>query len=569
MRPLDYQRKTFCTEGAIYVTMATILRFNDLECLNEGASGSLGAGLAVLARADFPTVRGFVVTPLVFSDFLKKEEIAAALNLYNSGAEDPKESWRNVKAVFRRARIIWNQEMDILTAFRELDATASIVTTSKFGVSASPIYASAGQDLLDGIKHCWLKWLKGNLDKLEQQDMPAVLIREIFDSETSLELRKKNQAIIARAVFGLPEGLNDSSISGDIYEFKPDGELERIEQRQQLFQYIMKAQGPAKIELDEEFQNEEKASGDMLTSLLPLRIFMNDNPGIERCGICFVSSRPVVCSAALVSQREDIMELPQREQSLSLMEEKKPTPISIIQHGPVVATKLFLNIEEPDDINRLTDEYVEGLMISKNIELSEINQIVSDAKRRFKTSQAIVEIQSEEHEDIASTMREIMSHEVEAGILIPGIRSSEELTKVIGNINQALEGLAPKPKMWLRVMYPSNLFFMDTLASKADVLALDLDMLGRLMLGGGEDGHWLIFSFQALEKALGEALEDCSKSNSSIAVLSEDLVAMPSLLEFLIRNGTQILCVQPQDIHTIRHIVASVEKRMLLESGRN
>ena len=550
--------------------MATVLRFNDLECLNESASGSLGAGLAVLARADFPTIRGFVVTPIVFSDFLKKEEIAAALNLYNSGAEDPKESWRNVKAVFRRARIIWNQEMDILTAFRELDATASIVTTSKFGVSASPIYASAGQDLLDGIKHCWLKWLKGNLDKLEQQDMPAVLIREIFDSETSLELRKKNQAIIARAVFGLPEGLNDSSISGDIYEFKPDGELERIEQRQQLFQYIMKAQGPAKIELDEEFQNEEKASGDMLASLLPLRMFMNDNPGIERCGICFVSSRPVVCSAALVSQREDIMELPQRDYSLSLMEQKKVVQAPpTIQHGPVVATKLFLNIEEPDDINRLADEYVEGLMISKNIDQGEISQIVAEAKRRFKTSQAVIELKSEKSEDIAGIMREIMGHEVEPCILIPGIRSSDELAKVINHLNLALEGLAPKPKIWLRVMYPSNLFFMDTLASKADVLALDLDMLGRLMLGGGEDGHWLIFSHATLEKALGEALEDCSKANSGIAVLSEDLIAMPSLLEFLIRNGTQILCVEPQDIQTIRHIVASVEKRMLLESGRN
>ncbi len=559
--------KTFCTEGAIYVTMATILRFNDLECLNESASGSLGAGLAVLARADFPIVRGFVVTPLVFSDFLKKEEIAAALNLYNSGAEDPKESWRNVKAVFRRARIMWNQEMDILTAFRELDATASIVTTSKFGVSASPVYASAGQDLLDGIKHCWLKWLKGNLDKLEQQDMPAVLIREIFDSETSLELRKKNQAIIARAVFGLPEGLMDPAVSGDIYEFKPDGELERIEQRQQSYQYIMKPQGPAKVELDEEFQNEEKASGDMLTSLLPLRIFMNDNPGIERCGICFVSSRPVVCSAVLASQREDIMELPQREYSLSLMEQKKVTQTPAIQHGPVVATKLFLNIEEPDDINRLADEYVEGLIISKDIDQGEISQIVAEAKRRFKTSQVVLELKSENSEDIADTMREIMGHEVEAGILIPGIRSSDELAKVINHLNLALEGLAPRPKIWVRVMYPSNLFFMDTLASKADVLALDLDMLGRLMLGGGEDGHWLIFSFQALEKALGEALISCS--GKGIAVLSEDLIAMPSLLEFLIRNGTQILCVQPQDIQTIRHIVASVEKRMLLESGRN
>jgi len=267
-----------------------------------------------------------------------------------------------------------------------------------------------------------------------------------------------------------------------------------------------------------------------------------------------------------MSEHEDIIELPKREFSLSLMEQNKPVQTSTIQHGPVIATKLFLNVEGQDSINRLADEYIEGLMISKNIEQNEISQIVSEAKRRFKTSQVVIELKNENHEDIANTMREIMKQDVQPGILIPGIRSSDELAKVINNLNLALEGLSPRPKIWLRIMYPSNLFFMDALSNKADVLALDLDMLGRLMLGGGEDGHWLIFSHAALEKALGEALISCS--DSEIAVISEDLVAMPSLLEFLIRKGTQILCVEPQDIQTVRHIVASVEKRMLLEGSR-
>ena len=64
-------------------------------------------------------------------------------------------------------------------------------------------------------------------------------------------------------------------------------------------------------------------------------------------------------------------------------------------------------------------------------------------------------------------------------------------------------------------------------------------------------------------------MESCSGMDSSIAVLSKDLIAMPSLLEFLVRNGTEILCVVPRDLQTIQHIVASVEKRMLLETGRS
>ena len=552
------------------------MRFNDLGCLNESATGSLGAGLAVFARADFPIIRGIVVTPLVFSDFLKKEEIKAALDLYESGAEDPKESWRNVKAVFNRARIMWNHEMEILTAFRELDATVSIVTTSKYGVSASPIYAHTGQDLLDGVKHCWLKWLKGNLEKLEQQEMPAVLVREIFDSEASIELRKKGQNIIARAVFGLPEGLQDPTVSGDIYEFKADGELERIEQREQKFQYIMEPQGPKKIDVDPVFSGEEKASGEMLTGLGNIIKFMGEAHGIERCCICFVSSRPIICSAMLVSQQDGIVELPQRETSLTLMEKPKKIIQQDMKHGPVVATKLFIVIDNPDDLGLLDDEYIEGIIISNNVRAEDISDIATEAKRRFRTSQIVMEMKAGGTDDIKSCVQEIIALEIEPGILIPGIRSSEELAKEISTINSALEGLVPRAKIWVRIMYPSNLFFMDSLASNGDVLALDLDMLGRLMLGGGEDGHWLIFSFKALEKALGEALlsvrnQKASNSGmgSTIAVLSEDLVAMPSLLEFLIRNGTQILCVVPRDLQTIRHIVASVEKRMLLETGRS
>ena len=549
--------------------MESILRFNDLGCLNEGAAGSLGAGLAVFARAEFPTVRGFVVTPLVFSDFLKKEEIRAALDLYESGAEDPKESWRNVKAVFNRARIMWNHEMDILTSFRELNATVSIVTTSKYGSSASSIYAHSGQDLLDGIKHCWLKWLKGNMEKLEQQEMPAVLVREMFDSEASIELRKKGQEIIARGVFGLPEGLQDPTVSGDIYEFKADMELERLEQRVQKFQYIMRPQGPVKVDVDSEFSDEEKVTGEMLSSLDEIMKFMGEAHGIERCGICFVSSRPIICSAMLVSQKEGIIELPQRESSLTLMEKPRKAKIQDIKHGPVVATKLFIVLDNPDDLGLLADEYIEGIIVSNKVNADDIAEIASEAKRRFRTSQVIIEMKPEESDKIASSVQEIIAMEIEPGILIPGIRSSEELAKVIGNINSALEGIAPRAKIWVRIMYPSNLFFMDSLAKNGDVLALDLDMLGRLMLGGGEDGHWLIFSFKALEKALGEALASCSEMDNSIAVLSEDLVAMPSLLEFLVRNGTEILCVVPRDLQTIRHIVASVEKRMLLETGRS
>jgi hypothetical protein len=103
------------------------------------------------------------------------------------------------------------------------------------------------------------------------------------------------------------------------------------------------------------------------------------------------------------------------------------------------------------------------------------------------------------------------------------------------------------------------------MAKSADVLALDLDSLSRLMLGGGEGGEWMLHAMPALETALEGAF---SNKPAAFAILSEDMVAMPSMLEFLVRRGADIICVRPPEIHTVKHIIASVEKRMLLEQGR-
>jgi len=110
-------------------------------------------------------------------------------------------------------------------------------------------------------------------------------------------------------------------------------------------------------------------------------------------------------------------------------------------------------------------------------------------------------------------------------------------------------------------MYPSNLYFMDSMA--ADAVALDADSLGRLMLGI-EGGSWADMSTQALERAIQPMLDS---RKCPVAVLARDMVSMPTFLEFLVRNRADIICIRPEELKTVRHIVASVEKRMVLERG--
>ncbi len=81
--------------------MDALLRFNDLACLEQSTMGVGSAGLAVLARAGYFTVGGFVITPKVLADFLETDRVAKALDEYRSGAKDHAENRKSLNKAFK------------------------------------------------------------------------------------------------------------------------------------------------------------------------------------------------------------------------------------------------------------------------------------------------------------------------------------------------------------------------------------------------------------------------------------------------------------------------------------
>ncbi|KYK29645.1 MAG: hypothetical protein AYK23_01560 [Candidatus Proteinoplasmatales archaeon SG8-5] len=157
---------------------------------------------------------------------------------------------------------------------------------------------------------------------------------------------------------------------------------------------------------------------------------------------------------------------------------------------------------------------------------------------------------------------------IELSLLLPGTRSIEEMKNAVNLVKRYWKG--PKVKHWLPVRYPSNLFFMEELADNSDMFALDLDTFARLMLGAtDEDDDWVDYSLSVLRSAYSEMFMGASALDKNLAVLSPDLVGAPSLLEFLVREGAEILCVRAEEFSTVKHIVASIEKRLLLERSRS
>jgi phosphoenolpyruvate synthase/pyruvate phosphate dikinase len=561
---------------SLHENMDAVLRFNDLASLEQTTMGVGSAGLAVLARAGYFTVRGFVITPKVLTDFLKIKRIADALDGFRSGSKDNAVNSDQLKQVFREERIPWGHEMDLISGFRELAGLVSLVATTHKGSDAKPLYANKEESFLLAVKDCWLRWIVSGDGGPEVEILPAVLVREVMDAEVSVELCRRKTDIHIRAVFGLPEGLADPNITSDVFKFDASGELARIEQKKQEWQYVLGKKGPVKKEIASDFQGEEKATGKMLTTLKNLMATIQTAQKLACCIMCFVGDKPIVYSSDLNPETREVeLTLPHREDSLSLMKAPKTiAPQDILV--PVIATKLFLKIRDAEDINDVRDAYVEGLLISKKFTegkqdwVQEVIDITLEAKRRLSTTGIALEISGPDMEELVtfgSRAQPLLESGIQISILLPAIRSMEELRNNLSTVKSHWKG--PPAQFWIPIKYPSNLFFMDALAEHSDLLALDLESFTGLMLGmmGEDKSEWMNFSLPILRNAYSEILMNASTLERKVVVLSPDLVASPSLLEFLVREGAEILCVGPEELHTVKHIVASIEKRMLLERG--
>jgi hypothetical protein len=556
--------------------MVSLLRFNDLETLNVHASGVGGAGLAVASRAGLPAVRGFVVPPQFLSDFLKKDGLATVVA--DSRAGGMEKNTEGVKAAFHGTRIQWGQEMDLVSGFRELASTVSLVTSTPLGTDAKALYASTEEEFLDCLKDCWLRWILSDFSNPKGSDLPAVLIREIPESDLSVEIRKKREGIHGKAVFGLPEGLADSSVSSDIFELNGEGNVIRMEKRTQEWQYLLGKFGPRRVPLATAFQKDEKLPKESVALLSPFIDTLQKAKKMSSFVLCFVGDGPMIYSSDLAPETGEVeSSLPRRADSLRLTPKPElgfTLPADI--NAPIIATRLFVKLHDEKAFGSLREAYVEGMVITQDfIEKHKDWQkravsLSLDFNRRLRTATVVVETNQSkisELETFSKLSKQLSDSGINLVILLPGCRSSEDLARLSENIAEAMHDVPFK--LWASMKYPSNMFFMDALAARSDVLALDLNSLGRLMMGitSGQDEGWLNYSLPVLHSALSSILKNALEFKKQVAVLSPKLVSAPSLLEYLVREQASILCVEPDELQTVRHIVASIEKRMLIERG--
>ena len=159
-------------------------------------------------------------------------------------------------------------------------------------------------------------------------------------------------------------------------------------------------------------------------------------------------------------------------------------------------------------------------------------------------------------------------------VMFPFVRTTWELRKALKILEE--EGLERGRdfKVWIMVEVPSTVLLADEFAKLVDGFSIGSNDLTQLVLGVDRDSGFLykMGYFDERDPAVLKAIEmiiDAAHRNGVTASICGQAPSVyPELVEFLVRKGIDSISVNPDAVVRVRRLVASVEKKILLERLR-
>ena len=158
-------------------------------------------------------------------------------------------------------------------------------------------------------------------------------------------------------------------------------------------------------------------------------------------------------------------------------------------------------------------------------------------------------------------------------VMLPFVRTEWEL-------KEALEIMAENGlkrgrdfKVWIMAEVPSAVIMIDQLIKHVDGVSIGTNDLTQLTLGADRDNGNLSEIFDERDPAVLRSIErvitECRKQGKTISVCGQAPSVYNEFVEFLVEKGVTSVSVNPDVIEKTRRLVASAERRVLLEKIRN
>lgn len=153
-------------------------------------------------------------------------------------------------------------------------------------------------------------------------------------------------------------------------------------------------------------------------------------------------------------------------------------------------------------------------------------------------------------------------------LMIPFVRSVEELKAVRAIVEEAGFFKDPDFKFWMMVEIPVNVVMLDEFIKVGiDGVSIGSNDLTMLILGTDRDNEEVATEFNELNPAVLWALErvvkTCSKYNVTCSICGQAPSFYPELTEMLVKWGITSISVNPDVIDKTREIIYQAEAKLL------
>lgn len=159
------------------------------------------------------------------------------------------------------------------------------------------------------------------------------------------------------------------------------------------------------------------------------------------------------------------------------------------------------------------------------------------------------------------------------GLMLPMLRTQNECQEMILMMKKALADDFEKVAIWVKCETPAMLFSIEKLfALPITGICFDANSLGQLMLGVdygnarmGHLVHGQASEMAPVQEMLSRAIVKCRKTGFSTSLVAEGIELAPEVIESSVRAGIGGVVVPPTAEIEVRHLLASIEKRMMLD----
>jgi len=157
-------------------------------------------------------------------------------------------------------------------------------------------------------------------------------------------------------------------------------------------------------------------------------------------------------------------------------------------------------------------------------------------------------------------------------VMLPFVRTTWEVEKVLDIMKE--EGLRRSRdfKIWLMAETPSNIILADEF-SKLDIDGYSIgsnDLTQGILMADRDSGLLAAMGYfderdPAIKRAIAHLIKVAHKYGKTVSICGQAPSVYPEFTEFLIRCGIDSVSVNPDVVISTRELIASIERRILLE----